>query len=62
VLDPEDAESMASGDHAGGFSLDARVRVEGADRPGLERLRRNSRATGLRSGAVAANRRRTPGL
>ncbi|HNL15337.1 MAG TPA: transposase [Accumulibacter sp.] len=62
VLDPEDAESMASWDHGGGFSLDASVRVEGADRPGLERLLRNSRATGLRSGAVAGNRRRTPGL
>ena len=40
VLDPEDAESMASWDHGGGFSLDASVRVEGADRPGLERLLR----------------------
>lgn len=32
---------MASGEHGGGFSLDARVCVEGADRPGLERLLRD---------------------
>ena len=31
---------MASGEHAGGFSLDASVRVEAADRQGLERLLR----------------------
>jgi hypothetical protein len=31
---------MASWQHDGGFSLDARVRNEGADRPGLERLLR----------------------
>jgi hypothetical protein len=40
VLEPEDAETMASWEHGGGFSLDASVRVEGADRPGLERLLR----------------------
>ena len=40
VLEPEDAETMANWDHGGGFSLDASVRVEGADRPGLERLLR----------------------
>ena len=38
VLEPEDAETMASWEHGGGFSVDASVRVEGADRPGLERL------------------------
>ena len=31
---------MASWDHGGGFSLDASVRIEGADRSGLERLLR----------------------
>jgi len=38
VLEPEDAETMASWEHGGGFSLDASVRIEGADRQGLERL------------------------
>ena len=41
VLDPEDAESMASREYGGGFSLNAKLRVEGADRPGLERLLRD---------------------
>ncbi|KFB68564.1 MAG: hypothetical protein CAPSK01_001960 [Candidatus Accumulibacter vicinus] len=41
MLEPEDAETMANWDHGGGFSLDASVRVEGADRPGLERLLRS---------------------
>ena len=40
VLEPEDAETMASWEHGGGFSLDASVRIEGTDRPGLERLLR----------------------
>ena len=40
VLDPEDAEAMANWAHGGGFSLDASVRIEGTDRPGLERLLR----------------------
>jgi hypothetical protein len=40
VLEPEDAETMANWTHGGGFSLDASVRIEGADRPGLERLLR----------------------
>ncbi len=40
VLAAEDAQTVANGAHAGGFSLDARVRIEGADRPGLERLLR----------------------
>ena len=40
VLEPEDAETMANWAHGGGFSLDASVRIEGADRPGLERLLR----------------------
>jgi hypothetical protein len=40
VLEPEDGEAMANWAHGGGFSLDASVRIEGADRPGLERLLR----------------------
>ena len=40
VLESEDSETMANREHGGGFSLDASVRVEGADRAGLERLRR----------------------
>jgi len=40
ALDPEDAESMASWEHLGGFSLAASVCVEGADRLGLKRLLR----------------------
>ena len=40
MLEPEDAETMASWEHGGGFSLDASVRIEGTDRPGLERLLR----------------------
>jgi hypothetical protein len=53
VLEPEDAETMASWDHGGGFSLDASVRIEGADRQGPERLLRYLRSTGLRAGALA---------
>ncbi len=40
MLEPEDAEAMANWAHGGGFSLDASVRIEGTDRPGLERLLR----------------------
>ncbi len=50
VLEPEYAEVMASWGHGGGFSVDASVRLEGADRQGLERLRR--RSPGLRDGAL----------
>ena len=32
---------MAARDHSGSFSLDASVRIEAEDRPGLERLLRN---------------------
>jgi hypothetical protein len=39
-LDAADARDMAGWDHGGGFSLDASVRIEGADRSGLERLLR----------------------
>jgi DNA-directed RNA polymerase subunit RPC12/RpoP len=40
VLEREDAEAMDAWDHAGGFSLDATVRIEAQDREGLERLLR----------------------
>jgi hypothetical protein len=40
VLEPEDAKTMASWEHGGGFSLNASVRIEGTDRPVLERLLR----------------------
>ena len=40
VLEREDAEAMDAWDHAGGFSLDASVRIEAQDREGLERLLR----------------------
>ena len=40
ALAPEDAETMASWDHGGGFSLDASMRIERADRQSLERLLR----------------------
>ena len=40
TLDSADARDMASWHHGGGFSLDASVCIEGADRAGLERLLR----------------------
>jgi hypothetical protein len=40
LLEPEVAEEMVAWDHSGGFSLDAGVRIEAEDRPGLERLLR----------------------
>jgi Putative transposase/Transposase zinc-binding domain len=40
LLEHGDAQEMGGWDHGGGFSLDASVRVEGADRAGLERLLR----------------------
>ena len=40
LLEPQVAEEMAVWDHSGGFSLDAGVRIEAEDRPGLERLLR----------------------
>ena len=47
-LDPEDAEAMANWAQ-GGFSLDASVRIDGADRPGVERLLRYCAPKVLRS-------------
>ena len=40
LLETDAAEEMAAWDHGGGFSLDASVRIEVADRSGLERLLR----------------------
>ena len=40
LIEEDDADKMAGWDHGGGFSVDASVRIEGADRSGLERLLR----------------------
>jgi hypothetical protein len=40
LLDAHDAKDMGAWPHDGGFSRDACVRIEGQDRPGLERLLR----------------------
>ena len=40
LLAGEDARAMQAWAHGGGFSVDAAVRIEAADRPGLERLLR----------------------
>jgi hypothetical protein len=39
-LESHDAKDMAAYAHGGGFSVDAGVRIEAADRAGLERLLR----------------------
>ncbi len=41
LLEPEQAQAMRQWDNGGGFSVDACVRVEARDRPGLERLLRS---------------------
>jgi len=41
LLEREDAQDMAASEHSGGFSVEASVRVDGEDRPGLERPLRN---------------------
>jgi hypothetical protein len=40
LLSPDDAALMRQWQHGGGFSLDAKVRIEATDRKGLERLLR----------------------
>ncbi len=40
LLSQEDAQIMAAWQHGGGFSVDAKVRIEAFDRAGLERLLR----------------------
>ncbi len=40
LFEREDAQAMAEWEHGGGFSLDAGVRIEAANRAGLERLLR----------------------
>jgi hypothetical protein len=39
-IDTQDRKEMEPWEHGGGFSLDARVRIEAQDRQGLERLLR----------------------
>jgi uncharacterized Zn finger protein (UPF0148 family) len=39
-IESEEAKAMLAWEHAGGFSVDASVRIEGPDRQGLERLLR----------------------
>lgn len=41
VPEPDDAATMANGDHGGGFSLDASVRIEQVERQTLEGLLRD---------------------
>jgi hypothetical protein len=41
LLAPEEAAAMRAWAHGGGFSLDASVRIEADDRPGLQRLLRD---------------------
>jgi hypothetical protein len=40
LIAKDDADEMGGWEHGGGFSLDGSVRIEGADRMGLERLLR----------------------
>jgi hypothetical protein len=40
LIEKDDADRMGGWEHGGGFSVDALVCIEGADRPGLERLLR----------------------
>ena len=40
LIDKADGDEMAAQKHDGGFSLDASIRIEADDRPGLERLLR----------------------
>jgi hypothetical protein len=40
LLEQRDGDEMGGWTHGGGFSLDASVRIEGADRAGRERLLR----------------------
>ena len=40
LIEPGDADQMGAWEHDGGFSIDASVRIEGTDRPALERLLR----------------------
>ena len=60
LLAGDDAPAMQAWAHGGGFSVNAAVRIEAADRPGLERLLRNSRPPAVRAGTVAATGCRAP--
>jgi len=61
LLAGDDARAMQAWAHGGGFSVDAAVRIEAADRPGLERLLRYC-ARRVRAGTVAATGCRAPAL
>ena len=69
LLEQGAADAMGGWDHGGGFSLDAAVRIEGADRAGRERLLRycarpllwricRNTLPGICSSSVAVDRRR----
>jgi hypothetical protein len=47
LLGEDDAAEMRAWAHGGGFSVDGSVRIEGADRIGLERLLRWLRMKGI---------------
>ena len=59
LLPSDDAQAMGQWAHGGGFSVDASVRIEAADRAGRERLLRNSRPATVRPGPAARTRSRT---
>ena len=61
LIDRDDAAEMRAWARDGGVSVDGSVRIEGADRTGLERLA-HLRATAFRAGASAPTRCRTSGL
>ena len=61
LIDRDDAAEMRAWAHDGGFSVDGWVRIEGADRTGLERLA-HLRATAFRAGASAPTRCPASGL
>ena len=60
VLETEDRQELAPWDHGGGFSLEARVRIEAHDRQGRERLRRDGARPPQRHGPTGGDRRPAP--
>jgi len=62
LLPADDARAMAQWQHGGGFSVDASVRIEAADRAGRERLLRNSRPATVRPGTATPTRWRAAQL
>jgi len=59
-IDAQTRKEMEAWDHGGGFSLDASVRIEAADRQGLERLLRYCARPPLAAGADRTDRRARP--